>query len=256
MHSVYEQKIYEFMGAIYEDGYPVVFKGGMVLPLAKDDRSILRDTLDIDSDWYGVPPEMEVLEEKLNKTFSRFPGFSVKRIRDYVIPDPEKGITSQSAGFNICYKDNVFTRIDISMRQISSCRKYYIGEISFEGYDLPNIVADKLAFISTSKVPRRPKDILDLYSICIGNDLVMKNVLDILEKKNRSLDDFSFFLNNTNDVEHAYNSLKRVTYNDVENTKPAFETVYNTLSVFIKPFRSNTERLLWNHKTLTWQNFE
>ena len=245
------------MGEISNSGLPIIFKGNMVLRVAKNDQSISRDTYDIDCDWINEPPSMEQLELKLNNAVKGLNNVRFERCRDYI----ERPDLHRSAGFNVYVGDDEkpFTSIDISMKKISSYQDYYVGKITFRGYDLDNIVADKVCVVGNNKAPRRPKDLLDLYSIAIGDDININNVYENIESKGRTAGDFERFIhekeyeseNPKSTLRYAYNKLTEVEVNGI-NTIPDFDEVYLTLKQFLEPFIEDSRDLIWNHETRQW----
>ena len=136
--------------------------------------------------------------------------------------------------------------MDISIKPASSAKMYYVGEYSFYGYDLLNIVSDKVSVLSSKKIARRIKDLLDIYTIVIGDNLSKKQILNELKIKNRKLENFSFFINNKEDVKHAYDKFKTMF------SKPDFDKVYDVVFVFVQGFFNENEDLKWDFKKLMW----
>ena len=235
-----EELLYQIMGAISKSRLPVVFKGAMVLKLAKSDSNIVRETLDIDCDWINSAPSSKEIENKLNEAVQKeLPNISFKLLRDYG--------QGKSAGFNI-YQDNLkISSMDISVRPLSPSKEYYIGEIEFVGYELSNIVADKISVVSSDKIFRRIKDFIDLYSICFGDDIDIDEIYRIVKEKNREIGNFNALFNRKSEIEHAYDELRRI------EPKPDFEYVYKTIIAYCIAFKNKEKNLKWNHELLKWQ---
>ena len=66
------------------------------------------------------------------------------------------------------------------------------------------MIADKLSAISTDKVFRRVKDVVDLYYISKAFDFNKADVMQTLKNSGRTLDTFHGFLHRTEDLRHAY----------------------------------------------------
>ena len=240
MDRVSEKLLYKIMSVLNEAKLPIIFKGALILFKAKSDPSMFRRTNDVDCDWVGDVLSSQELERILNNAIKeKLPHISFSLYREY-----EVGRTS--AGFDILVDGKPFTTLDMSIRAETPFKLYYDENCSFYGYDLNNIVSDKISVLSSKKIARRIKDLIDIYSICIGDTIIKADVLDQLKKKNRDLEDFNFFMNNKTDIEHAYNK-----YRTIEN-KPEFNLVYDKAYDFIQGFLNDDNDIVWDFNKQKW----
>lgn len=68
----HEHLMYQVLGKMTESNLPIVFKGALItkLVLAEHDYTKLdRKTIDIDANWVGTPPTMEILVDSINESF-------------------------------------------------------------------------------------------------------------------------------------------------------------------------------------------
>lgn len=231
-----ELQMFEVMRAFYESDIPVDFKGSMVLKALLNEcgySDSIRQTTDIDANWYSdSAPSKDLIigsiQEILDK--NNIP-LNVSMYRMYG--------EGKSAGFDFTDPltgDVVFTMdMDVN-RPIPQTRIYEINDIRFKGVSPVQMIADKLYVISSDKVFRRIKDIVDLYYISTVFDFDRSAVSAALKNSGRNLDDFDGFLNRKDDLRHAYD-LFRFGGNIY---KPPFDEVYNAAKDFIKPMLSKT----------------
>ena len=218
---------YKIMSTIDADNLPIVFKGALVLRRAINNPTYSRQTKDIDCDWIEAPPTADQLEELLNRCFiTSEPRISFKLSRPYIIG-------KQSAGFNIYADNSLLTTMDMSIKPVTSHCTYYVGEASFSGYTLPNILSDKIYVLSTDRIFRRIKDLIDIYCIISFQEISIDDIYSELKKKQRRLSDFNAFLNRKDEIEHAYSRFKGM------DNKPDFEELYQTVYEFIQVFIPN-----------------
>jgi hypothetical protein len=239
--------MYRVMGELNNTSAPLVFKGAMVLQQVLRDHGftkINRATVDIDCDWTGSPPSMEVLRELVTHSIRDFKDtLSVEIKRDYN--------ADSTACLVVIDKDTKIKifKIDIGVFPVLGDKIYHNGEISFRGV-LPNeIICDKLTVLSSDRILRRSKDFLDIFLLanCISID-TDSIYLALKEKSRFPLGSFDVFLNRTGELEHAYNKLKRMT------DKPDFNDVFSYLKKFLPPFIANDqESLLWDIADASWK---
>lgn len=129
--------------------------------------------------------------------------------------------------------DTQITTLDMSIKPASSSCKYYFGEASFNGYTIANILSDKKYVLSTDKLFRRIKDLIDVYTIICSISIDRDSIENELRRKHRVLGDFNAFFNRKDEVEHAYLKFK-----GMEN-RPEFKEVYDMVSSFITDFLRN-----------------
>jgi len=227
-----ERLMYDIMEAIDSSGIPITFKGSMVLKAClleagySDDT---RHTVDIDANWRSEqPPTLEQMESSLQKAISQCrDDLLVKSFRDY----GEK----QSAGFDIIQKeaDEPLFSMDIDVnRPKTATRIYRIENVKFTGSAPAQIMADKIGSVSTDKVCRRIKDVVDLFYLSKVFSINKPEVLDAIKTSGRDLGDFDKFLNHKDDLEHAYEKFRF----EGNVHKPAFQEVYDAVSRFIGDF--------------------
>ena len=241
-----EELMYKIIGKISEFDTPIVFKGALItrLILMENGYSALeRQTKDIDANWTGEPPSMDELKDIVSRALTIFNGeLYAEAIREY----GEK----KSAGIAVkeTATGNIIISMDISIKPVAGSKVYYYGEIGVRGVLVNEILADKIAVISSRMVFRRAKDILDVYALAHCVKVRTDDILNIYRKNPaRSVGAFDEFYNRTQDVEHAYESLE-----GIEN-KPSFDNVYSYLTEFIRPFAEHDETpKLWNSDKMVW----
>ena len=84
--------------------------------------------------------------------------------------------------------------------------------------------------VSSDKVFRRVKDVIDLYYVSKVFDLDKDAVMQTLQDSGRSLGTFHAFLYRIDDLQHAYERFRFTS--DV--VKPPFDEVYSSVRSFIK----------------------
>lgn len=220
-----EQRLYDFIGAIAEVELPVVFKGAMITRhlLRSHHSRVMRMTKDIDADWVGTPPDMKTLEKEISRAVQKVGDYYAKSYRAY-------DGTKKSAGFEIRRGENIVCTLDISMRPNPYRATYRIKDIVFQGACIEKILADKICAVSSNKIFRRAKDLVDIYALCKCVSFKVDYVFDIIQNTDRTLSDFEAFLFRKNDLEHAYNKLQGV------SEKPDFQQLYWELTQVFTPF--------------------
>lgn len=123
--------------------------------------------------------------------------------------------------------------MDMSIKPVTSHCTYYVGEASFSGYTLSNILSDKIYVLSTDRLFRRIKDLIDIYCIISFQEISIDDIYSELKNKQRRLSDFNAFLNRKDEIEHAYSRFKGM------DNKPDFEELYQTVYEFIQVFLNN-----------------
>jgi hypothetical protein len=226
-----EKLMYEVMKAIYDSGIPISFKGSMVLKACLMEAGYSEDTrhtVDIDANWNSdTPPSAEQMIESLQNAISKSGiDLNVSLYRMY----GEK----RSAGFEL--KDNATGEMLFSMdidvnRPVPPTKIYEVEGLRFCGVSPAQMIADKVSVISTEKVFRRIKDVVDLYYISKVFDFNSAEVIQTLGKNNRTLECFEGFLHRGDELRHSYEKFR---FAGGVN-KPPFEEVYSTVKTFIKP---------------------
>lgn len=225
-----EELMYKVMMAIYKSGIPINFKGSMVLRaclLEAGYSDDIRHTVDIDGNWFSnTKPTNEQMVESLQNALSKNDiDLKVSLSREYH--------DTCSAGFDLTdlETDEVIFTMDIDVnRPISSTKIYEVNGICFSGVSVTQMLADKISAISSEKVFRRVKDVVDLYYLSQVFKFDKKTVLFALQESERTLGDFDYFLHNSDMLKHSYEKFRFA--GDVN--KPSFEVVYLTVKKFIK----------------------
>ena len=225
-----EKLMYEVMKAIYESGIPINFKGSMVLKAFLMEAGYSEDTrhtVDIDGNWNSdTPPTDEQIAQSLQAALDKS-GINLK------VSNYRKHGDGRSAGFNLTdsFTDELLFTMDIDVnRPIPSTKIYEIEGISFCGVAPIQIIADKIAVVSSNKVFRRIKDVIDLYYLSGVFKFDYRAVKQTLRNSGRTLGDFDSFLHGTEDLKHSYEKFRFS--GDVN--KPPFETVYAKVKSYVK----------------------
>ncbi len=225
-----EKLMYKVMKAIYDSGIPIDFKGSMVLKACLLEAGFseeIRHTVDIDANWYSnTPPSAEQMTESLQKALQRSGiDLEVSLYRMYG--------EGRSAGFELKDKltDEILFSMDIDVnRHVPPTQIYEIEEFRFRGVSPLQMLADKVYVVSTDKVFRRIKDVVDLYYLSKAFPFESAGVIATLENSGRTLDNFNGFLNRTDDLKHSYEKFRFT--GDVN--KPSFDEVYKTVKKYIR----------------------
>lgn len=230
-----EKLMYDVMKAIYDSGIPVNFKGSMVLKACLmeagyDDET--RHTVDIDANWYSdTPPTAEQMVASLQKAIDKNGiGLSVSIYRMYG--------EGRSAGFELADRSSgeVLFTMDVDVNRPQPQTKIYeVAGVRFCGVAPIQMIADKAAAISTDKVFRRIKDVVDLYYLSRVVPFDRAAVLETLKSNGRALDDFNGFLYRSDELYHSYEKFRFA--GDV--TKPPFDEVYHSAKSYIKDILPN-----------------
>ena len=228
--SAEEKLMYDVMKAIYDSQIPISFKGSMVLRaclLEAGYTEETRHTVDIDANWHSdIAPSAEQMIESLQKAIMDHDiNLNVGLYRMY-----GKG---RSAGFELSDTssgDVIFTMdIDVG-RPVSKTKIYEINGVSFCGVMPSQMIADKISVISTNKVFRRIKDVVDLYYISNVFAFDRAEILEILECNSRMLGSFDDFLYGQDDLRHSYEKFRF----SGNVHKPSFDEIYASVKTFIK----------------------
>lgn len=218
------------MKTIYDSGIPISFKGSMVLKACLIEAGYAdetRHTVDIDANWNtDTLPTTEQMVESLQKAIQKQGiDLEVKLFRMY----GEK----RSAGFELIEhstREILFTMdIDVN-RPLVPTRIYEVEGIRFRGVSSVQMMADKVAVISTDKVFRRIKDVVDLYYLSRAFEFYTVDVLQTLKNSGRTIGDFQGFLCRTEELKHSYEKFRFV---GGVNKLP-FEEVYQSVKAYVK----------------------
>ena len=225
-----EKLMYEVMRAIYESGIPISFKGSMVLKAFLIEAGYAEDTrhtVDIDANWNSESqPTEKQMTESLQKAFdSHDINLDVQSYRQYG--------EGRSAGFEITDRTTgelLFTMdIDVN-RPAPETKMYEVDGLRFCGASPYSMIADKVSVISTDRVFRRVKDVVDLYYASKVIPFNRARIEYMLRNSNRHIGNFDGFLHRPEDLKHAYEKFRFT--GDIE--KPPFEEVYRTVRTYIR----------------------
>lgn len=228
--SAEEKLMYAVMKAIYDSGIPMNFKGSMVLKACLLEAGFTeetRHTVDIDANWYSdTAPSAEQMVESLQKALQNCGiDLNVNLYRMYG--------DGRSAGFELSDTANgdVLFTMDVDVNRPASKTKIYeVDGIHFCGVAPSQMIADKISAISTDKVFRRIKDVVDLYYISKVFAFNKAEVLEALKNSGRSLDSFNGFLHRLDDLRHSYEKFRFSGNAD----KPPFDEVYRSVKAYVK----------------------
>lgn len=239
-----EKLMYAVMKAIYDSGIPINFKGSMVLKaclLEAGYNEETRHTVDIDANWISdTEPTAEHMVASLQKAlFKSGIDLNVRLYRMY----GEK----RSAGFELidASTDDILFTMDVDVnRPITPTKIYEINGIKFCGVSPLQMISDKLSAISTEKVFRRIKDVVDLYYISKVFEFNTDEIMQTLKNSNRELDNFDGFLHRSNDLKHSYEKFR---FAGGVN-KPPFDEVYHSVKTYIKSVLPKDKQKDLEHK--------
>lgn len=225
-----EKLMYEVMRAIHDSGISISFKGSMVLRAFLIEAGYFeetRHTVDIDANWnFDNPPSaqqmIQLLQDALQKGNINL-DVSIYRMYN------EK----RSAGFELMERTTgeVLFSMDIDInRPIPPTKIYEIAGLRFRGVSPTQMIADKIGAISTDKVFRRIKDVVDLYYLSKVFEFNRNEILQTMKNSGRSLDTFHAFLHRKDELKHSYEKF-RLSGNVY---KPPFDVIYDTVKSYIK----------------------
>lgn len=225
-----EKLMYRVMKAIFDSGIPISFKGSMVLKaclLEAGYTEETRHTVDIDANWNSdIPPSAVQMTASLQRALERSGiDLDVRIYRMY-----EEG---RSAGFELTERvtGEILFSMDIDVnRPVSPTKIYEVEGLRFRGVSPSQMIADKLSAVSTDKVFRRIKDVVDLYYISKVFDFNKDDVMQTLKDSGRILDTFHGFLHRAEDLRHSYEKFR---FAGGVN-KPPFDEIYRAVKSYIK----------------------
>ena len=139
----------------------------------------------------------------------------------------------RSAGFELKQPDigDTLFCMDIDVNRPAVPTKIYeVAGVRFRGVSPNQMLADKLSAISSDKVFRRIKDVVDLYYMSKAFDFDKTEVLKTLSHSGRKLDSFQGFLRRSDDLKHSYEKFR---FSGGVN-KPPFEEVYRAVKSYIR----------------------
>ena len=243
-----EEIMYEIIGSITSTDLPIVFKGGLVLKLLLKENGfeeIERMTKDIDASWIGTAPTMSVIASDISQCLEKTHPALV------AIPSREYG-ERRSGGIRIVEKEteDEIASMDIDIKPALGDKEYSIGDIKVRGIISDEILADKISVLSGDFIFRRVKDIVDVYALAHCITIKVNDIFSAFQKTGRVFGKFQKFLNQMEDLEHAYNKL------NIVRGKPSFEEIYSYLVLFLEPFyKENTKsNSVWDNDKKEWSD--
>ena len=225
-----EKLMYDVMKAIHDSSIPINFKGSMVLKACLMEAGYAeetRHTVDIDANWYSkTPPTAEQMVKSLQKAISKG-GIDLK-VSIYRMYGE-----GRSAGFELTDSESgeVLFTMDVDVnRPVPPTKIYEVAGVRFCGVAPIQMISDKLVVVSTDKVFRRIKDVVDLYYISHVVPFSSAEVLATLRNSGKDLDNFNGFLHRPEELRHSYEKFRFAG----EVRKPPFEEIYSTVKMYIK----------------------
>jgi hypothetical protein len=186
-----------------------------------------RHTVDIDANWNSAAaPSGEQMTVSLQSALK-------KNDLDYDVSIYRMYGEGRSAGFELADKDTgeILFSMDIDVnRPVTPTKIYEVDGLRFRGVSPSQMIADKVSAVSTDKVFRRVKDVVDLYYISKVLDFNKVEVMQTLNDSGRSLDSFNGFLHRADELKHSYEKFRFA--GDV--SKPPFEEVYRAVKSYLK----------------------
>lgn len=119
--------------------------------------------------------------------------------------------------------------VDVN-RPITPTQIYEVDGICFRGVSPLQMIADKVAVVSTDKVFRRIKDVVDLYYISKVFEFDVQKIYSTLNCSERTMGDFQGFLQRKEDLRHSYEKFR---FAGGVN-KPPFDAVYREVKIYLK----------------------
>lgn len=226
-----EELMLKVMAELTLSEAPITFKGAMMLKIALSEQSetmVTRATRDIDGDWLTADIDMDKMQTILSNAIRKVdPTLSISPFREFS--------AQKSAGFKIFdeHQERIFG-IDLRVHANPHAKKYplnYQGSTVFiQGVFLSQMLADKLCAMSSHKIFRRAKDLIDVYLLSYAAQFNFIDILQTIQHSGRKLENFNGFCQQKAELQHAYEKLDRV------KNKPDFMVLYNRLQTFLAPF--------------------
>ena len=228
-----EEYMSRMISAMSRLGYPVMFKGAMVLKTATQRKvHTSRMTKDLDLEWKMQGITNEKLFD-LVKLAMRHAGL------DLVVTQTRQFAERRSASFAFTQKNSsipVFTMdIKIDLKNLFYSSYFTADGVEFNGASLEKMYTDKAVAISTKTVFRRIKDVYDLYLLSHFSGFKLSRIAYIINQLDMKIGDYTEFLNDVDSkhgLKYAYSKLQ-----DIEN-KPDFDVIYGRVKLFVEPLIS------------------
>jgi hypothetical protein len=187
---------------------------------------------------------MDELVSVINSSLTSFSGA--------LYAEPERTYSpGKSAGIRIIDNESSVKIIsmDISIKPVIGDRIYYYGETAIRGVLPVSVLCDKITVLSSERIFRRIKDMLDVYALAHCLEISTAGIYTAFERAERTLSSFDSFLTRRNDLEHAYNKMRGI------SDKPDFECVYLYLVQFLEPFiKCDRSPRVWRGGENSWES--
>lgn len=251
--QVTQEFLRELADALTSVDNRVTIKGATLLSLIVSVRGIheYRTTEDIDLDYGGT---LEDFKSTIRKAVS----LTSKRDVSYHITEKINKIGSCSIVLETS-DSVVFAKMDIQFRDNIKPYLYDLDGYKIKGQDITVILGDKITVASNDRglLPRRIKDLYDLYHLSFLQSYKFSDISKSIEGKNKQdlygvLGDFSKLTDYEDDtkkgIQYAYSKLSlNHTKEDYEIPKPLFIDVVKRVLLLCQPFiDKNTKELVWN----------
>lgn len=210
-------------------------------------EQIERATKDIDANWIGSPPTMDILVETINQSLGELKELFV------AVSNREYG-DMKAAGVSILEKEtgDEILSMDIDIKPVAGSRVYYHGEAAIKGVLANEILVDKITACSSDAVYKwRTKDVIDVFALSHCVQVNTQEIYNLSEKVKREIQSFNAFYNKRPELQHSYDKLKGI------EGKPNFENLYTYLSKFFIPF-ANREYIekIWDSEKASWNELK
>ena len=145
--------------------------------------------------------------------------------------------------------NNEIVRMDLGLRYNNSLEEYsLVNGISFCGQSINKVLVDKIVAVSSRKIFRRVKDVIDLYILSYIWSGTSDSIFEYIKILNTSLESFSEFKTGYESLNHAYSK-----YINKCRVLP-FDIVYKRVYLFLSPIISCKNGLYWNG--VDWYSLE
>lgn len=237
-------------------GKSFVIRGGFVLmSLLKEtgNEYLNRQTTDVDIDFSDRDTWEQFLSDLpniLNRGTQN--GFQYQIVK-------RRGFDKNPSGDSIslvCTKGgkSIQSKIDMNIREFGNRKLYQSSDISFTGSAVNNMLCDKLAVVSTSKVCRRIKDLYDIFVLSKTCDFSIQEIIQEWKITGHTMGEpvYIFDAYEIGKVKHAYSLFR-----GIEN-KPDFDPLFArvvgfTSMIFEDILMASTKERHWNREEGIWR---
>ena len=224
------KQIIEIMSILTSDKRFVGKGGNIVIANVIGKTNMLRLSGDIDCTAVSFKDDNEILDciKKM------FPDKHVEITRN----SGEKRTLQISVG-------DIPIDIETDKKSYYDIIKYSIYGSDVQGCSFYDILVDKITVLSSFKIFRRCKDLVDIYNISTNYNVDSKIFKELYNKSGRQIGDFSAFKIQKDNLEHAYSTL------DLGEgaVKEDFSKVYETVERFADGIFFDG---IWDHNLRSW----